>query len=796
MWLWLEETKVHFDVKYIFITLVRNFVRRPVTNLINLIGLAISIAFVIIISIYCYSELTTDSFQKNGDQVYLYGLSEDRVYTPGILKEHIDMKIPEVESTVRISGTWSPPVFQAENNKPITSDLIFADEDFFKLFTCTFIEGTPETALKDPLTVVITKRLSEILFGEGASTGRIIKLNNSNSLTVSAVIEEPEANSCLFFSAVTSIATRKIVQYEPGEYTEWGWRDFQTFVLLKKGSDPLETGKKIMSLFPEDNREIFQDSGLTPLKKIYFSDFTLYGSNYLISGDIRKVRILLLVAALVLIIALVNFMNISSSQWQAKTRQTGIMKVVGARQSQIVRDVLTESFIFFLAALIIAIEIVNSIGPFICNYTGIHYNQKLTYSFGFILVSVIVILLLSVLFSIIPALRISSSRGVDNLKKTSESGKTTLPLQSVFVTLQFIIAIVLIAFTILIQKQVRFGSNNTGFNQKNIIGIMMTEELAGKKEVFKNILTGIPEIDTVTFTQYYPGKDISQWGTQSDINGETKQLNFYTFSADAPVLKIMGLQLVAGRFYSDDLASDKGSVVVNERFLREHNLENPVGSHISMGNRSWEIIGIVKDFHYKPVNQSIAPLVIRNDSYASVCLVNIHSDDFETTHNTFEKIRQTASELSPSFPVEVSFFDQAIQNIYQSELRFRRIFSLLAGCALLICSLGILAISLFACQRRVKEVGIRKVNGATISEIMVMLNKDFVKWVLIAFIISAPIAWYFMHKWLNNFAYKTEISWWIFILAGIITLSIALLTVSWQSWRAATRNPVVALRYE
>jgi putative ABC transport system permease protein len=783
-------------MKYIFKTIVRNFLRKPVTNLINLFGLAISMTLVIIISVYCYSELTTDSYHTNGDRVYLYGLSKDRVYTPGILKEHIDMKIPGVESTVRISGTWEVPVFQVENNEPITSDLIYADEDFFKLFTYTFIEGTPETALKEPMTVVITKRLSDKLFGQEEAMGKMIKLNNSKSLMVSAVIEEPKANSCLSFSAVTSITTRKIVQYEPGEYTEWGWRDFQTFLLLKKGTNPDETGRKILYLFPENDRETFKDTGLTPLRKIYFSDFTLYGSNYLVSGDKKKVQILVLVAVLVLMIALVNFINISSSQWQEKIKQTGIMKVVGARQLQILRDVLAESFIFFLAALIIAIEIVNSINPFIYSYTGIQYSRRLTYSVGFVIISLAVILLLSILFSIIPALRISSSRVVDNLKKTVNSNRTRFSLRSVFVTIQFIIAIVLIAFTVLIQKQVRFGSNNLGFNQKNIIGIKITEQLANKKEVLKNLLIGIPGISKVTFTQYYPGKDISQWGTQVDINGETKQLNFYTFSADAPVFEMMGLQLVTGRFYSDDLSSDKGKVVVNETFLSEHNLLNPIGNKISMGDRSWEIIGIVKDFHFKPVNQPIASLVMRNDSYASICLVCIQEDDFKTYHNTLNKIRETASELSPSFPVEVSFFDQAIQNMYQSELRFRRIFSLLAGCALVICSLGILAISLFACQRRVKEVGIRKVNGATISEILVMLNKDFVKWVLIAFAISTPVAWYIMHKWLQNFAYQTTISWWIFALAGIITLVIALMTVSWHSWRAAAKNPVESLRYE
>jgi putative ABC transport system permease protein len=317
-----------------------------------------------------------------------------------------------------------------------------------------------------------------------------------------------------------------------------------------------------------------------------------------------------------------------------------------------------------------------------------------------------------------------------------------------------------------------------------------------KKEVIKKLLLERPAISEVSFTQFFPGKDISQWEAQLNLNGEKKKLNFDTFSADAGFLQMMGLKLVSGRFYTNDFSSDKGKVVVNETFLRENNFTNPIGGTFIMGKRDFEIIGVVKDFHFKPVSQPIVPLIIRNESYASYCLVNLKTVNFKSLHNVIQDIKATASELSPSFPVEVSFFDQAVENMYQSEQQFRRTFSLFALCAIVICCLGILAMSMFACQRRIKEIGIRKVNGAKISEILSMLNKDFVKWVAIAFIIACPVAWYAMHSWLNNFAYKTELSWWIFGLAGIIALGIALLTVSWQSWRAATRNPVEALRYE
>ena len=783
-------------MKYLFKTIIRNFTRNPVTNLINLLGLTISLTLVIILSAYCYSELTTDNFHENGDNVYLYLPSDDRIYTPGILKENIDMKVPGAESSVRIAGTWEAPVFQAENGEPVTSDLLFADEDFFKFFTYNTVDGDPESSLKEPLTVVITETLAEKLFGMEQAIGEIIKLNNSKELTVRAVIEEPKANSCLSFSAVTSMATQKIVQGEGGEFTEWGWCDFQTFLLLNKETNPGETEKTILNIIPEDFRNEYKNAKLVPLKRIYFSKFMLYGNDYLVSGDKMKVMLLLLVAVLVLMIALINFINISSSQWLERIKQTGVLKILGAKRSTILFNVLSESFIFFLAALLISIEIVNSINPFISEYTGISYSQNLTYSPGFIFISLSSILFLSMILSIIPALRISSSKAIDNLKNTVEPNKTSFSFSGVLVSMQFIIAIVLIAFTLLVQKQVRFGSINLGFNPDNIIGITLTPPLYQKREVLKKILMEKPAISEVTFTQYYPGKDISEWGAQLDLYGEKKELDFNTFSADAGFFNIMGLQLVMGRFYTDTLSTDKGKVVVNETFLRAYNCNNPVGGTISMGKRSYEIIGVVRDFHYKSVSQPIVPLVIRNESYASVCLVNLKTVSYKSLHSAIQEIKTTASGLSPSFPVDISFFDQAVENMYQSELRFQRTFSLFAGCAIVICCLGILAMSLGYCQRRVKEIGIRKINGAKVAEVMTLLNKGFIKLVVIAFIIAVPIAWYSMHKWLQNFAYRTDITWWIFALAGLIALGIALLTVSWQSWRAATRNPVEALRYE
>jgi putative ABC transport system permease protein len=783
----------------IFKTTYRNFMRKPVTNLINLVGLAVSLALVIILSVYSYSELTTDNYHKNGDRVYLYSDTNNlpRIYTPGVLKDHIDQNIPEVESTVRIAGTWEAPVFQVANKEPIISDLIFADEDFFKLFTFNAVEGNPELVLKEPMTVVISKALSEKLFGKESATGKLLKLNNDKELTIKAVIEEPEANSSLSFSAVTSMETRKIVMPNEAEFKVWPFCLFQTFVLLKEGTNPEEIARKIAALFPNEMRTKASAAKLTPFKKLYFSQFSLFNGNYLHFGDQKKIMILLMVAALVLIIALVNFVNITSSQWLERIRQIGAMKVIGASRLSVVIQVISETFLFFLLSLLLSILLIGVSASGIFSYTGIQFNPQLIDSSGFLIISITGTLVLSLIFSLIPALRISSSKAIDNLKKSVKPNARHSVSSGILVTTQFTIAIVLIAFTVLVQKQVNFGSSDLGFNQENVIGIKLSPELMAKKDVLKKLLSEKPTIEKFSFAQYFPGELISHWESQVDIAGEKKQLSYDTFNADANFFSTMGLNLLMGRLYSEDFSTDANKVVVNECFLRENNLSNPIGMKLTgMTGSIFEVIGVIKDFHYKSIDKPIVPLAIRNEPFTSHCLISLHTTNYSELNNAIQELKKEGTGLSPSFPVEISFLDQAIGNMYQSELRFRRTFSLFAGCAIVICCMGILAMSLFACQHRIKEIGIRKVNGAKVSEVMAMLNRDFVRWVAIAFVIATPIAYYAMNRWLESYAYKTSLSWWIFALAGVSALGIALLTVSWQSWKAATRNPVKALRYE
>jgi putative ABC transport system permease protein len=473
------------------------------------------------------------------------------------------------------------------------------------------------------------------------------------------------------------------------------------------------------------------------------------------------------------------------------------MKVNGASKGHLIRNIITEAFLFFLISLVVAFAMVGFFAPSICTFTGIKLNPQLLFSPSYLVLSVASIFVLSLLLCVVPALKISSTKAIDNLRKNKNHQSSSSVFSGIMITSQFSIAIVLIAFTILVQKQVEYGSSNLGMNQQNVIGIKLTPELFGKKDVLKNALSAMTTTKNITFSQYFPGDMISHGESQVDEAGEKKPVRYDSFFADAGFFNTMGLQLIAGRYYSDDLSTDIRKVVVNESFIIQNNITNPLGLRFKgMDQNEYEITGVVKDFHYKSFNTSIAPLAIMNIPWATHCLVELQTANSNSLYQSVKEIKTIAAGLSLSFPVEVSFLDQAVENMYQSEVTFRRAFSLFSGCAIIICCLGILAMSLFACQRRIKEIGVRKVNGASISEVLVMLNRDFVKWVAIAFVIATPIAWHAMHKWLENFAYKTELSWWIFALAGCMAMVIALITVSFQSWKAATRNPVEALRYE
>ncbi|WP_340114934.1 ABC transporter permease [Maribellus mangrovi] len=793
--------------------LIRNIRNKPLTYLINFVGLSVSLTLVFILSVYCFTEFSADTHHIDGDRIYfLYNEKQIDTYgglTPGVLKGNIDLSVAEVQNTLRIRNSWLPATFNTEGRDPITTDLVYADESFFDFFNYKCLEGNLEKALRDPMSLVLEKSEAEKIFGTTKAVGETVLLNQKYPLIITAIIEPVESQSFLSVKAISPSSTIKIVNYDysEGDYSNWGQRNFLTFVKLKKNSNSEQLSDKITSLFPEDYHERIT-MRLMPISKVYLHvcglTKVLGFLPYIKQGNRSQLFILLVVAGLILFIALINYINISSSQRLETAKQTGLQKLIGANRRQIFAGIIAEAQFVFLGASILAFLISIAVIPFISDLMGLDIQVSNFLSPLFIGASMLSVILIGFLVCVVPAIRQSSVKSIDLIKDITSKGKRKFSLQRLNVAVQFSIAILLIAFTLFVFKQIKFGFSTVGFDDENRIAIKLNNQLYSKSDVLKEQILNLPEVSNASLTRFYPGRPgVNVNGGEIRGAGDAnKKVEVHWMYADASILDVLNLHLLEGDFFRVDNPASGNKIVVNETFVREHGLsENPIGKTVYYSSVDHEIIGVVKDFHLNAVDVPIVPLVLtndrpRNEFMSLYLLVNLKSYPSEDLIKIIEKIRSVSEPISPDYPVEISFLDAAVGEMYKSEVRFRRVFSLFAGSSIFISCLGIFALSLFDSRKRIKEIGIRKVNGARISEILTMLNKDFVKWVIIAFVIATPVAYYAMNKWLENFAYKTTLSWWIFALAGVLALGIALLTVSFQSYKAAVKNPVESLRYE
>jgi putative ABC transport system permease protein len=758
---------------------------------------------VILLFSFCYHEYTTDRHQANKENGYLLinsgGENSFGINMPGVLSYHLDSSVFEIVNTVRIAGFWEQPVLKSEMADPMKSKILFVDDDFFELFTYVSISGNLDMAFPDPKSIIVTEKMALRLLGSTAIVGETIMLNNEYPLVVTAVIREPENNTFLDFEALISMEGRKMIQPSQEEYTNWSWWNFNTFILADKNCDQQTLEEKIRKVFIDHSQSesSFEHIDILPLQDIYFSKIEGGWQDHFRIGNKQQVMVLAMVAFLILLIAIINFINISSSQYLDRLKQAGIQKILGASKYHIIRQVLFESTMLFIFSAWTGIIFTEVIQIYLSQYLEIQFISGIIFSPTILILIISVSIILGILSSIPTAYLISSSKSIDNLKSTFSVKVNKSALRSILVVTQFSIAIILIGFTVLVQKQIHFGINNLGYGKENIVGIKFTQQLYGKSEVLRKKLMDQAFVNNVSMTQFFPGKDLGYWGLDTEIDGERKQVGFIIFDADRAFFEMLNIKSIEGRIFSDDLSTDKNKAVVNRAFLTANNISDPIGIKLfAMEDAYFEIIGIIEDFHFESVTKEIGPLLINNSGNASVCLVNMQSHDFNVLRSNMESLREICHSLSPDFPVEIRFMDQAVENIYRSEIRFRRIFTLFSSSAIFISCLGILALSIFVCRIKTKEIGIRKTFGASVRSIYNMLNREFARSVIIAISIACPVSWYLMQQWLKGFSYKTEISWWIFAISGLMAIGIAFLSVSWQSYRSARKNPVDILRYE
>ncbi|MBN2745164.1 MAG: ABC transporter permease [Bacteroidales bacterium] len=763
----------------------RKLYRKPLNPLINIVGLSLSLATVIFLAAYSYSELTVDKFHKNGENIFLLTQSVEGAgmvdILPYVLKEEL-AGIPDVVSSIRVREQ-SKTSYQVGTNSPAISDRRFVDDTFFDFFSYKAVYGDLRTALKNPMSLVLSSDEALKLFGNRNPVGEIVKMDDEHLLTVTAVVEKPKQKSSFYFKSIIPLASFYVLNPdEKLELTKWGSSYYQILIELRPESNISTIEKAVAALYP-NNLNKSEIVKCIPLANIY--------SDYIAPGSKINIIVLLSVAFLVLLIATINYLTLSFTQFTNKLKQTAIKSIIGANRWYLLRYYLLESFVIYILSLAVAYILLMVFTNPIKQYTDIDFNSDIFYSPLVILSVISICVALSLISTVIPAIKLNLKSILENVK--SNKSKQLSSSQGLLMVVQFSASIALIAFTFLINSQIKFGTSQVSFPKNQIVTIKLNPDLKKQIAVLKNELKQVANIEEFALSNYDEMTAVSDLNYFNiTVNGQKRKVFCNNIDADGEFINIMKLKCVKGKLFKTDVGSDKGAIVVNEEFIRYNNLTEPIGLKI-FGH---EIIGVVEDFHFQDVNKPISPLLIWNQKNDINAYVKTNSTDFNSLQKVYKQTKIICANLSPNFPVEIDFFDNAVRKMYSKEIQFRNTFSLFSMIAIFICSIGILALSIYTSQSRIKEIGIRKVNGAKISEILELLNKDFVKWVVIAFVIATPIAWYAMNKWLESFAYKTTLRWWIFALAGLLALGIALLTVSFQSWKAATRNPVEALRYE
>ncbi len=782
----------------IFKTSLRNIGRNKLLSFLNIAGLTAGLAVAILIFNYSYQEFQADNKQNKEGNVYVVINNKSahvHYEMASLLRDQVAgiRYVTMVESHAR-----NEFILKYRNNQSVRSDIIFADSNFTRIFNFRPVSGNIEEALAAPRSIILTESESKRLFNNEDPIGKILSLRGTyeffgkSDVEVKAVIKDLPENSNLQFKAVVSHLTASAMMPWIKECV-WSCSNVQNYVLLQKGVDPgnlaSEMDRELRPLIPQ---EIKCDFSLLPYKEVYFSsirdDFK--------HGNIKLIYTLGAIAFLIVLIAVINYINLSVAGSAKRHIEVAVRKIVGVRPIMLVAQFLGESVLISFIAMVLGVFAAYLLTPSINNLSAIHLPEIPIGSSGFWLILTGISICIGIFAGLLPAISFNKFRPISLITGRSNSNSAGINIKRGLIVFQFIISIILIICTITVTRQLSYLRNTSmGFNSENVVNIKLSPEV--KTEVFKDKLQHIPGVASISFSRWFPGNIQENWSMDLISNGVEKVVEFATENADAFYIDMMGLQIVQGRNFSDSLKSDAGSAILNEAAVKAFGLENPLDASFQDHGKVKKIVGVVKDFNFESLHHRIRPLVIfcaDKDFFSAN--VKMAAGNFSEVSGILSNIGESWNEVSPNYPFEFKFIDQTVENLYRSEVIFEKIFRAGSFFAIFISCLGLFGLVLSSTEQRRKEIGIRKVYGARINEVLLMLNRDFIKWIFIAFLIASPVAWYLMNQWLKNFAYKSALSWWIFALAGLMALSIGLLTVSWQSWKVARRNPVRALRHE
>ncbi len=803
-------------IKTIKITF-RDFKRNKLFSFIKVGGFAIGIAVCFLIALYIRYELSYDKNYENGDRIFrvvqvqnINGKIIPSTVLQAPLAETMKNEFPEIEDAGRIMyfGAGKNRIRRSDRNDYFNeSGFAFVDQSILDIFNFPVVEGELAHALDKVNTVVISKRVADKFFPGEDPLGKSFIVNNDvkNPITVTAVIDDFPENSHMKFNFLMDLTFSKVAQQN------WNFSSFHNYVLLKPGTnialleDKLKTivtkyiipyDKKQNQFFYDRTKDYYE---LQPVKDIHLKSAHIFQNasfDYADVGDARIVWALGISALFILLLACINFINLSTAKFTGRAKEIGLKKTIGAGRGVLIRQLFGESMIYSAFSIIIALGLTVLLLPYFNLLSGksltIPWNEWWLMP---ILISVTVII--GSLAGIYPALYITSFNTVKILKGPVLEKRKNVSLRGGMVVFQFAASLILIVCTLAIFKQMNFIlSKDLGFSKEQVIVLRGGNIPSNKISPFKEELKSVAGVQSVSASAYLPVENSMRNGNpfyKEGREGIDPGVTCQNWIVDPDYIETMGLHITEGRNFSENAGSDLKAAIINQEMARQLNLDNPVGQRITGGGDSLTVVGVVKDFNFDNMQYQIRPLVMHLGVSPDIISIKVNSADMPGIISVVTKLWD---KVSPGLNINYSFLDAEYAKMYDNVQRMGIIFRSFAILAIIVACLGLFGLAEFITKQRIKEIGVRKVNGARVAGILIMLNKDFVKWVIIAFIIATPVAWYAMNKWLENFAYKTTLSWWIFALAGVLALGIALLTVSFQSWKAATRNPVEALRYE
>jgi putative ABC transport system permease protein len=799
---------------------VRNLLKNKGFSAINIFGLSIGVATCLLISLYIFNELSFDNFNEKADRIYRinadikFGESPQALaVNPDPMASTLVKEFPEVEAAVRFRDYGSSLVKKGNQNIKETK-IIYTDSSVFDVFTLPFVTGQAKGSLSAPHTMVITESAARKYFKSTDIIGESLKFDNTDDYKITGVIKDLPENSHFNFDFFLSLEG-----VEEAHRNSWLGFNFGTYIVLKAGTSPTSFQNKLKSildkyLFPQAgqvmniNREDFEKSGnyvklsLIPLQSIHLHSDRI--AELGINNDIQVIYIFAAVAIFILIIACINFMNLSTARSANRAREVGVRKVLGTVKTQLIAQFLMESVLMSFIAFAIALILVAILLPFLNQLSGKNLSYTSFLTPGFIAALIGGALVTGIMAGIYPSFYLSSFKPIQVLKGGVATGFKRSYLRSGLVVFQFFISITLIISTIVIYRQLQFiKEKKIGFNKEQVVIVKDAYVLDKKSETFKNEVLKYPEFIAGSQSGYLPvtpanrSEEALFAGTVIDNN---KAVSSQLWSVDEDYLNTFGMEILSGRNFKKEMITDSNSVVINETAAKLFGFKNPVGEKISMlddfktgTTKIFTILGVVKNFHYQSLRQNIGALTMRLNRNNNAISFRIKGVNASTA---LDHIKTAWKSVAPSEPLSYSFLSEDFDAMYRSEQRSGQIFISFAVLAILIACLGLFGLAAYAAEQRVKEIGIRKVLGASVPQIFSILSKDFLKLVVIAAIIAFPLAWWMMDVWLRDFAFRVNIGWWVFVIAGFIATFIALVTISFQAIKAAVANPVKNLRTE